>query len=930
METEEKFEGLTVTLKKRKMCVEGGNISQEFSGNNYLVLGHFDQMSIKYVNSWSQWAPFHTESVSLNDEYIDKYNIKAYFPESKIRAKYQEKGVTYEIWKEQVDEFPFVIACVVNISIEYASELLKDKKDVNDCFIDLVCKCAKDCSQAEEGKNIHMSVCPTIGYSDFLLLFRTNDINYVLRLIENLKCQGNQKKPYISDIYTLVGFCNKGLENLKNNISKGIEISIRFALKEGVSANQFKNILDKELGSGWGRSYRVLGDSDFMLVTNAEFSQVLPLYFNNGTPGPLCPGSTVFKYIRNMQSELCISDIGAMKNVTSYFPDENNDLIEQYRERFSVNLEKLKDFLRKNRLPGRIVYGLQIVMKRFLQLIRTKHSFDVERIVGNVFDNFFNCVIRSIDDINYIDTKINGNSEVEKMKYDYLQKFLKALNFFREKVGDYLADMQRSDSLFLEGRSLSHPSIGSATKLLFFYNWYINRVKEKIDVENADRYSFLVMSGGTDQTQAIDLFAYLDPADKACSVILITVPEASLYDVKSSLFHVLHELLHFCGERKRKERWKYITEALSTYTGIVFGDFLEKDQEGFIYVCLEQLQVYKGADSYAELKKKVEGEVASATNILKKNLAKELNDRIAKNSDDALYYGRYVYEEIYKSVSRLFDEEQPDLINRIYELYLEYQKELMQSISSVLEKEGILYSMIHLNVETVHYKLLDVKDKKYNVHDMNLIKKIVAYYLGRKNSEDSEEFSFDELDSKIALSEILGTLSDLFKECYADCMAGKILDIKTSQFIYSFLTETRNEQDAFSNDNISRLRMLIDFKYMFGIENNVPDNVNQELKKLLDGEEKKITCYVRPDQAIKWVNTILEKRGEEERISALIDPVIKYLYICNSDWNVKGEEAISELRYLNNYSEMKTDADVYSFLHYVSDSWIFYAKLQEE
>ena len=256
-------------------------------------------------------------------------------------------------------------------------------------------------------------------------------------------------------------------------------------MKEGVSAAQFKNILDKELGSGWGRSYRVLGDSDFMLVTNAEFSRVLPLYFNNGSPGPFCPGSTVFKYIRNMQSELCISDIGAMKNVASYFPDENNDLIEQYRERFSVNLEKLKDFLRKNRLPGRIVYGLQIVMKRFLQLIRTKHSFDVERIAGNVFDNFFNCVIRSIDDINYIDTKINGNSEVEKMKYDYLQKFLKALNFFREKVGDYLADMQRSDSLFLEGRSLSHPSIGSATKLLFFHNWYIHRAKEKIDVEKS-------------------------------------------------------------------------------------------------------------------------------------------------------------------------------------------------------------------------------------------------------------------------------------------------------------------------------------------------------------------------------------------------------------------------------------------------------------
>lgn len=927
MESKADFEGLTVTLKKRKMCVEGGNISEEFSKNNYRVLGHFDQMSIKYVGSWSQWTPFHTETVSLKDEYIDKYNIKAYFPESKVRAKYRGKGVTYEIWKEQNDEFSFVIACVVNISIEYASELLKGKKDVNDCFIDLVCKCAKDCGKDEEYKDMYMSVCPTIGYSDFLLLFKTNDINYVFRIIEELKYQGNQKNPYISDIYTLVGFCNKGLENLRNNISKGIEVSIRFALKEGVSAAQFKNILDNELGSGWGRSYRVLGDSDFMLVTNAELSQVLPLYFNNGSPGSLCPGSIVFKYIRNMQSELCIGDIGKIETVSQYSPDENNDLIEQYRKKFSVNLEKLKEFLVKNRLPGRIIYGLQIVMKRFLQLIRTKHSFDVEKIVGDVFDNFFNCVTQSIEDIDCLANQSDGDSESNK--YYYLQNFLKALNFFRENVGDYLADMQRSDSLFLEGRSLSHPSIGSATKLLFFYNWYINRVKEKIDIKNADRYSFLVMSGGTDQTQAIDLFAYLPPSDKTCSVVLITVPEASLYDVKSSLFHVLHELLHFCGERKRKERWEYIIKALSTYTGIAFGDFLEKDQNAFINDCLKQLEFYKDTVSYAKLRKAVEAEVVSATNTLKESLAKELRGRIESNSEDVLYYGRYAYGEIGKSVSKLFNMKNSGLINKIYKLYLEYQKDLMQSISSVLEKEGILYSMIHLNAETVYYKLLDAKDKKYNAHDMNLIKKIVAYYFGRENSEDSEEFSFDERDRKIALWEILQTLADLFKECYADCIAGKILDIETSQFIYSFLTETRNEQDAFSTDNISRLRMLTDFKYMFGIEDNVPDDVKQKLKKLLNDAEKKITCYVTPDQAIEWIDTILDKKGQEERIAALIDPVIEYLDICNRDWKGKSEKAISELRDLNNYSEMKTDADVYSFLHYVSDSWIFYAKSRE-
>ena len=48
---QEEFEGLTITLKKRKLNINRDNLksTKTMSENDYLVLGHYDQITIKYA-----------------------------------------------------------------------------------------------------------------------------------------------------------------------------------------------------------------------------------------------------------------------------------------------------------------------------------------------------------------------------------------------------------------------------------------------------------------------------------------------------------------------------------------------------------------------------------------------------------------------------------------------------------------------------------------------------------------------------------------------------------------------------------------------------------------------------------------------------------------------------------------------------------------
>ena len=927
------FEGLTLTLKKRKLCVKGEGQNCGLSSNEYLVLGHFDQMSISHIDSWLKWAPYHMDPVSLQDEYVDKYSIKAYYPDLNSRQRYERIGLNYSVWDNDDKQYPFVVASVINVSDEFARKASAVSNNSCDILVDLIHESIHTITSSKIS-NMHIAIFPTIGYSDFLLLFESNDLKTILRIIEQLKMKGNSVSPYVSNAYTFIGFCNHGLSSLSDEISKDIELTIRFSLQEGISVSAFQKELDKTLGSYIQKTYKVLGNSDLMIVSNSNLRYLLPLYFYTKEPGAFHPSHNNFNFIRSMQSEICIittqdDDIP----MASYTNASVNDSVSAYKTDFIKNLEQLDAFMHKYRMPGRIVYGLEIVMKRYLQLIQSHHCFDMQQILGNAFQHLEKCVSQNITVISSLDSISSTNT----WYYD-LMPMLKALNLFREKVGDYLADMQRSDSLFLEGRSLSHPSVGSATKLLFFYNIYINQIKGIIDPTEKDRYSFVVMSGGTDQTQAIDLFSHLDPSDpQTPSIILITIPESSLYDVKSSLFHMLHELLHFCGKRNRKERLNYTVDALCNYTAILFSKFLKEDQLRFINFNLEQCYAYLTSETKNSLHRDVTFEVNKYTNNLRQQISHEfkqcIQEKLNDNTEKLCFYGKFIYAQLEQLIEEILTEPTKDFEHFLNNIYAAYRLDLLQALTKIFSKYGIPYSGIHLIIEQLkaHNKILQTNANHPECHETKLISCIINLYLGKEVANFNETIQLDSVDTQTNLKSILYVLKDLFKECYADCMAGKIMNIQQEEFIFSFLTEARNEMDAFPTDVTNRLRMVINFRYLFSVqENNLSLNftsMNHQIEKL----KEKGTCYVKGTQIEQWLKQLLDTSEQQTVISSIITPVINYIDSCQSFWknDVLIQKQLHDLEPLHTCSEMKDMNDTYKFLSQVMNSWLNYAKFQE-
>lgn len=950
--TEGKFEGLTITLKKRKLNISAEkpesvkNIPEE----DYLVLGHYDQIAIKYISDWWEWTPDRTEGISLDDVFVDKYSIKAYFPENGWRKKHQKKGYDYDIWKGTENETPFVIVSVINISEEYAREILKSKKhDVCDAFSDVVTSCVEEAGIKDRWEQMHCALLPTIGFSDFLLVFKTADLNSTLNLLERLKEILIDGAPCLSNAYTMIGFRDRGLDKLQAESVGGIKLAIRFGLRDGISARQFKTYFEKvfedrengQNAAGIEKNYRVLGDADFLIVSNIELQQVLPRYFYREKPGLFHPAHDLFRYyIRSMQSEVRVeAPRGAadLSNIEKIRKEKNVDyVIEEYQ---SI-IHRLEDFMNDNRIPERVVYGLQIVMKRFLQLVQSGHCFDMEYIIGGAFRNLIICLEQSMDII----AKKKSAGEYEEI--DEIGQMCSALNTFRDKIGDYLADMQRSDSLFLEGRSLSHPSIGSATKLLFFYNGYIDMVKSVLCAEGEnDRYQFVVTSGGTDQTRATDLFSHLDPSgEEAHSIILLSVPEASLYDVKSSLFHVLHEMLHFCGERKRRERLGFVIDAVCAYTAAAFGDFLEKDQEYLYYKTLAPLKPYLSSETIKSIKEAINDK----TNEIKDKIEKLIKDRLAAEIPESWkekdYFGRKVYRKLYIIMEeKIFELQEKDRKTEqlLYDIFWSYQYALAERIEKILQDSKIPYSNVNHfcpRLKMIRESDANGENADFAKQDKKNIRDIIELYFGKdvgrsgagkdtRDDTDESSIVIGEEDADFDLDQILMNLKQLCEECYADCMAGRILDLSTEHFIFSFLTETRNERDAFPAVSLSKLRMIIDLKYLYGIENGLSEDVRKRLMQHAEKVQKTGMKHIKTDDLADWLEKIISTEGQKEKIEALTIPVIAYLEQCEREWEKqKLFEQLGGIQKINEYSDMETAENTYGFLESVADKWTGYAR----
>lgn len=945
---DEKFSGMMITLKKRMVCINNDD-TKEY---RYLMFGHYDGMDIVCTDQWYQLRPKGVAdnggSVNIGDDFWDKYTLKLYFPDPQCCQKLEHKGFAYDIWQKLgyyyknseacnciLEQYPFVSVVMINLSekcVEIECDLIETMQSV---IMEAVEKTKIDL------REVHCAIMPSVGYADFVLLFLSNNLKKVITILDYLRkkriVDENKSYAMLSNSYAISGFAKEGLKNLHSLPQlDDVKLSIRVNLRDGVSASQFKSFFDKELNKVLAHKgteaekqpldlYQVFGNSDCLILSDMPFDFFVPLFYDSNL---LNPRHELFElYIQHTRSSVRVG----IDTEEVFYPidSDTSKTYKKYQQEFQDLIDKLKKFVNNHDIPIRAVNGLQIVMKAYLSLVQFSHCFDIKEVVGDAFKAMEANVTKTLEIIEAAD-------ELDDQNW-YSEQMMKALKIFREKIEDYLADLRRSDRLFIEGQSLSHPSIGSATKLLFFYNHYINDIAERlVEIEESEektQFTFVVTSGGCDVTTAYDLFSYLNPEEELThSLIIISIPEMSLYDFRGTMFRLLHECFHYCGERKRTDRQMAFLRGLSANSATVICnglvDSLRKKLESDVFksikyrllhhdmIRIEEQCQHIVAKRVGELQPKIELEIF-----------KRMRDGFNELGWEALY-GRDLYpmaEEYLKNIIRNSGElrDKSSFLRDIYLKFLCCQRDAAKDIASFLKEQKVSFSEADIWEETSIYKLKKEKEGKFDREEEQLLRIILGYY----TDGNSIETNLVDIDQKVTMTieEVIYCLQDLFKECFADCMAAEILKLPIEDFILCFLYETWDYKKAFADV----FRIAIELKVRYGIQGKLEESVRQKIKRKVLHWKQSGFQYQRHsmdyiEEVCDWLDVLLKEYEGTEGIHYVgVKYIEEYLQKCLEYYRGISFEDIEEISRLTNMNSVE---ETYQLLKKVTAVWQDIAK----
>lgn len=859
------FKGVFFTLKKR-MQNPSRNDNEHYK---YVVFGYYDGLDINCVEQWYELRPKglveHKSIVELSDPFVDQYTIKALFPDNVTEL--EKKGFSYSIFEkigddkfeDEYNRYPFMAMSLINVSEDFVRKY-KGLDELNGEMFTFV---GASLSKAPDRNLIKCAVFSSIGYSDYIIIFLASDFEQIAPVMDDLRMKrfDDQRVPF-SSCYTVCGFYkNADVSNLKNNTS--VHLSVRVNLRAGISARyfmeQFKSasvddfiqngLSEKEIEhivKDWeNEHYTTFDNSDSLFLPEYNLYAYLPLYLEGHI---LNPGHDFFKtHIMNIRTSIRVNGkiLDSYYAVNGFKIDSKEEIVQKYLSQFQEFITDYEKYIDENNLKIRISKSLQQLMKNFLNISQLPHCFDVEKILGRAFESL-------IENMEYI-FKSTDNISAQDIE--------KALNEFRNAMGSYLSDLIRSDKLFIEGQTLAHPAIGSATKLLFAYNSLINIVVENL-IESEEnplgRFTFLIVSGGCDKTTAADLFEFLGVQTECSKLIVIAVPEMSLYDVKGTLFRIGHECMHFCGERKRKDRYKHLIKAIANTTAQnLVNIFYSEDDFCFL---MQRIDPYFDLDStiYQELKK----EMRSIFERYERELTKKISDHISMQpyfaeygqgkTDEGLFYLLEIENNLLRDsqVADVFLSE--DMLNEIYDLIIKNENDELKDMVECIGKYGVMFSEVNtLLIQESYF----IKYGRRNEGIKGLVDTYFNLYMGNlKCSEEYEKMYRYVQEYGVMRSDICYAM----REGFADCSAVKILNIGFADFILGFIYEKWNVDETFPETERYILRIGADLKIVFGISGSLSNKDKMAICEKAGYWKERGYEYKNIEQLIERLDHIVE------------------------------------------------------------------------
>ena len=932
-----KFLGILFTLKKRMQ-----SINEDDSNNyQYHALGYYDGLDINVVDKWYELRPrgLHDLNLQVNLKlpFIDQYTIRAIMPQN--REDLNKEGFCYSFWEnlnpnidfteyelETRKRFPYITMSVVNLSEKYVEEN-SDLISLQEGIIDAIKKTAA--KQKVGLEELHCAVFPSIGYSDFVILCMTDNLKKASDVIEALRgSSSDPRNNIVSNCYSVCGLDKVYFSDMGNNcFDEDAQVTIRINLREGIAPNYFfyalKEKLKQDIRNASDEEYRkkleifsqeiedhyfvTFGSSDCLLLSGKSLSSYLQLH----AAGQLLnPGTEFFeRYIANVRTSVRIK--GSSYNDFGQTNVAKRNL-ETYDKEFKKFIKAYEKFLKENNMPIRSSKAMQQIMKNFLNIAHAGHSFDAAHVLGRAFLSLIHNMQIYISEQppKCVDKDLSPEDgeliqeEKTNIIFQRQQEAVEALTIFKDNIGILIADLMRSDRPFIEGNTLTHPSIASATKLIFAYAAILEKISQKFNVK--DNFTFIVTSGGCDQTQAIDLFSFSEPIDDVNKTILIEIPEMSLYDIQGTLFRLLHECMHFIGERQRKERYRYLVNALAY---AISWDIVETEFSTERIILLKRYIYYLSKDEQSAFNDDFEEKCEKLKNTAFRKIASAIAQQdffveYMKFAEDADYYFEVIQEGILSAknmivVFKTNDDSNESLREQIYKILYSSNEELINIICLYFDERCSGLSSASISDESLAkikyvanpYKMLQQNNKFYSsnpeIRDIKL-DKFIARYLDAMMNDVSTYQDEEENICEYPFEGIRDSIISAMIESFADCGAISCLDMKLEDFLLAFIYESWDIDKAFPLTIGNILRLGADLKVKFEIEKEIPQKAKKSLKRKVSLRRMQGFNYKIVNEMIERVNYILE-RYSDQRYEFIRNEIEKYLNLCiknKADWEI--------------------------------------------
>ncbi len=909
--------GLLLEMKKRRLFLE-----EDDTGNfDYLLFGNFDGIRLKNANEWYDFAPSIDMDQNaadkgdrkLKDElYITTYILKLIYPQALPPGDFN-----YELWREGAavelpkDNAPFFALVMINISKSLAGEYEQSAK-----LFEFVAKMIEAIDEQKPGAlaSLNCGLFESLGYYDYVIFVRTGSPDNLVRLLDILKtARCRSGAPAVSASYTVLGIHNwmrrnaampagyAGAFSQSENYLKQVIVNLQLKPGGDITDIIHSLALSRE---GTVEHDCVNSNWDVSLVIRADqLGALIPEYFKNGG---LNPGTPV--YNRNVLSK---STMFYFKTVDSQGKKTQAPMTQaptKIEAEYDAVFRCYKELRDRDHLTQRLTTALRQTVQRYLNLVRSEHAFELDYLLKPVMNSLFKNMERSNKLL--MNDSGSGEDTAREREAAWLE-YDTALRAFRDLVGGFLADISLSDKYFIEDSQLKHPPIGSATKLIFFYNLLVSELVSSINTNEDTTYSFLVKSGGSDEVSVSNLFNHLPPHrpgetrhSEDC-LLVIELPERVLYNIRASVYAILHETFHIVGNRNRQLRYQQTVAAVSDFLAEFLSTLLFNRE-----VLTDQTAgVDEAREGFDSIYKQVVTEFRTeASEYLRENITARTEPSLQAGPRDIALFSRTVFTEINESVTKLLT---PDfaggnkVFNHIYRLYHTKQEQLLSRLSALLSELGKLpvTKIDLLKCRMRYYRQAVDEESDLVVLPENLNSNVTALLWTAFESVTGNSVYIDasvfreiigihDRDEVAAyfdnyrVEAIIDCCQNVMNESFSDCMMIRLTLMPVEDYFACICCMTEGSiRKIFPLSEESKLRMGCVLEAAYGIDNRLDEAVKQKIKEKFDkmNDTRVYLKKINGGELSRHVDAMLEECNEAYRDSHVKRNIVDYLKAAVSD-----------------------------------------------